>query len=249
MKSQVVEFTEGTLNKSQVYINVPVSENIYIKDISREKEKKKINLYIEKTVKRSIDICGSLIGIVLLIPITLVIYIANKKYGDGGPIFYTQDRIGKDGKMFKIIKYRSMIIGAEIKLKEYLKNNIEAKKEYNKYKKLKNDPRITPIGNFLRRTSLDEFPQFINVLKGDMSLVGPRPYLPEEKDDMGIMYNKIIKRKPGMTGYWQIEGRNNVSFDDRLDMDMKYCNSSSLKLDLKLLLKTVIKVLKREGAM
>ena len=165
-----------------------------------------------------------------------------------GPIFYDQLRIGKNGKVFKMYKYRSMVIGADEKLHKYLEENEEARKEYKKYKKLKNDQRITKVGNFIRRTSLDEFPQFINVLKGDMSLVGPRPYLPREKEDMGEYYDCIIQSRPGVTGYWQIAGRNDVTFEDRLKMDCEYNKKKSLKTDLKLLAKTFLKVVKKEGA-
>ena len=180
---------------------------------------KKVKLYIEKAVKRVIDIIAGLVGTILLIPITIGVYIARKILKeDDGPIFYDQLRIGKNGKIFKMYKYRSMVIGADDKLKEYLAENEEAREEYSKYKKLKKDPRITKLGNFLRKTSLDEFPQFINVLKGDMSLVGPRPYLQREKDDMGEYYKYIIQCKPGITGYWQTTGRSGVTFQDRLKM-------------------------------
>ena len=210
---------------------------------------KKVKLYIEKAVKRVIDIIAGLVGTILLIPITIGIYIARKILKeDNGPIFYDQLRIGKNGKIFKMYKYRSMVIGADDKLKEYLVENEEAREEYSKYKKLKKDPRITKLGNFLRKTSLDEFPQFINVLKGDMSLVGPRPYLQREKDDMGEYYKYIIQCKPGITGYWQTTGRSDVTFDDRLKMDYKYYQNRNLKIDLKLLGKTILNVVKKEGA-
>ena len=210
---------------------------------------KKVKLHIEKAVKRVIDIIAGLVGTILLIPITIGVYIARKILKeDDGPIFYDQLRIGKNGKHFKLYKYRSMVIGADDKLKEYLAENEEAREEYSKYKKLKKDPRITKLGNFLRKTSLDEFPQFINVLKGDMSLVGPRPYLPREKEDMGEYYKYIIQCKPGITGYWQIAGRSNVTFQDRLDLDIKYYETKSLKNDIKILLKTFKKVLGKEGA-
>ena len=210
---------------------------------------KKVKLYIEKAVKRVIDIIAGLVGTILLIPITIGIYIARKMLKeDDGPIFYDQLRIGKGGKYFKLYKYRSMVIGADDKLKDYLAENEEAREEYSKYKKLKKDPRITKLGNFLRKTSLDEFPQFINVLKGDMSLVGPRPYLPREKEDMSEYYKYIIQCKPGLTGYWQIAGRSNVTFQDRLDLDIKYYETKSLKNDIKILLKTFIKVFVKEGA-
>ena len=125
-------------------------------------------------------------------------YILNKINHDDGPVFYVQERIGKNGKKFKMLKYRSMVVGAEEKLKEYLANNKEAEKEFKIYKKLKNDPRITQVGRILRKTSLDEIPQLLNLLDGSMSLVGSRPYLPSEIADMGEYYNIIIKNKPGI---------------------------------------------------
>ena len=211
--------------------------------------KNKIGIKIENIVKRVIDIGGGLIGTITLIPLTIIIYIARiVLHENDGPIFYDQLRIGKNGKVFKMYKYRSMVIGADEKLKKYLEENEEARLEYKKYKKLKNDPRITKVGNFIRKTSLDEFPQFINVLKGDMSLVGPRPYLPREKEDMGEYYTYIIKARPGITGYWQISGRSDVTFADRLKMDCNYIDNKNLKTDIKLLGKTILNVVKKEGA-
>lgn len=223
-----------------------VSESI---PINTEINKKNIKIKIKNIIKRIIDVVGALVGVIALIPLTIIIYITRivLKENDG-PIFYDQLRIGKDGKVFKMYKYRSMVIGADEKLFKYLEENEEARKEYKEYKKLKDDPRITKIGKFLRKTSLDEFPQFINVLKGNMSLVGPRPYLPREKEDMGEYYTYIIKSRPGITGYWQIAGRSDVNFDDRLKMDYDYNKNRSLKTDLKILVKTVLNVIKKEGA-
>ena len=211
--------------------------------------KKNLKIKIENVIKRIIDICGGLIGIIALIPLTIVIYIARIiLHENDGPIFYEQLRIGKNGKTFRLYKYRSMVIGADEKLHKYLEENEEARKEYKEYKKLKNDPRITKVGKFIRKTSLDEFPQFINVLKGEMSLVGPRPYLPREKEDMGEYYNYIIESRPGITGYWQIAGRSDVTFEERLKMDCDYNKNKNLKTDLKILIKTVLNVVKKEGA-
>ena len=234
------------VNKQSFVDANTVSESI---PINTEINKKNIKIKIKNIIKRIIDVVGALVGVIALIPLTIIIYIARivLKENDG-PIFYDQLRIGKDGKVFKMYKYRSMIIGADEKLFEYLKENEEARKEYKEYKKLKDDPRITKIGKILRKTSLDEFPQFINVLKGDMSLVGPRPYLPREKEDMGEYYTYIIKSRPGITGYWQIAGRSDVNFDDRLKMDYDYIKNRSLKTDLKILVKTVLNVIKKEGA-
>lgn len=203
---------------------------------------------LEKILKRMIDIVGSLFGIMALVPLTIGIYIANIIVGDKGPVFYTQERIGKDGKLFKLYKYRSMVVGADEKLQEYLEKNEEAQKEYKEYKKLKDDPRITKVGKFIRKTSLDEFPQFINVFKGEMSLVGPRPYLPREKKDINGYFKYITSVKPGITGLWQTSGRSKTTFVNRLEMDMKYYFRHSLKLDIEILKKTLMDVVRKEGA-
>lgn len=214
----------------------------------KEETRGKTDTKIEVFIKRLIDIVGGLVGILALIPLTIGIYIANLICKDKGPIFYSQNRIGKDGKIFKMYKYRSMVVGADEKLAKYLEENEEAKKEYKKYKKLKHDPRVTKVGEFIRKTSLDEFPQFINVLKGEMSLVGPRPYLEREKEDMNGYYKYIVSCKPGLTGLWQIGGRSDVTFDERIDMDMEYYHNHGLKEDMRILTKTAVKLIKKEGA-
>ena len=229
-------------------VEYEVKENNDIKYLVADKRPNVVLRAINLFFKRIIDIIGAIVGIIFLIPITIGVYIANKKVKDDGPIFFVQERIGKDGKIFKMYKYRSMVVGADEKLEKYLAENPAANAEYRIFKKLKDDPRITKVGDFLRKTSLDEFPQFINVLKGDMSLVGPRPYLPREKDDMGYYFNDIVKCKPGITGFWQVNGRNDVTFDDRLGMDITYFQKTNLLLDIKLLIKTGLKVLRKEGA-
>lgn len=204
---------------------------------------------IYKIFKRIVDILGALFGCIILIPLTIGIFIANVISKDNGPIFYVQKRIGKNGKKFKMIKYRSMVVNADQKLRRYLLDNPEANEEFVKYRKLKEDPRITPIGDFIRKTSLDEFPQFINVLKGDMSLVGPRPYLPREKRAMGKAYKEIIKVKPGLTGPWQVAGRSEISLNERLKMDVEYSNHYSLKNDAKCFFGTFTKIFSKKGAL
>lgn len=194
------------------------------------------------------DFLGGLCGVVLLIPITLVVILFRIKNKEKGPIFYAQDRIGKNGKVFKLYKFRTMVVGADDMLKEYLDTHPEEAIEYKKFKKLKNDPRVTKTGDFLRRTSLDEWPQFINILIGNMSLVGPRPYLLREKEDMGDYYDIIIKARPALTGPWQIAGRSNVTFNDRMEIDKKYISNLGLKNDLLIVFKTVEKVFKSDGA-
>ena len=171
------------------------------------------------------------------------------KLNSKGPVFFIQERIGKDGIPFKCIKFRTMYVNADEILKSYLESNLEAKKEWKKYKKLKrDDPRVTKIGRILRKTSLDELPQVFNVLKGDMTLVGPRPYLPVEVSEMGKYKEIIFKVLPGITGLWQVSGRNNLTFEQRLKLDTWYVLNWSLWLDFIILLKTVKVVLKKEGA-
>ena len=243
------------VNAYKVDGNTYVSEGIETDTENAETEtileKNRIQYYTYLFVKRVFDIVGSVLGIVVLIPVTLVIATTKAilKENDG-PLFYEQLRVGKNGKVFRMYKFRTMCIDADEKLRVYL---LEHKDEenalyYKKYKKLKDDPRVTKFGRFLRKTSIDELPQVINVLKGDMSLVEPRPYLPREKEDMGEYYDCIIQSRPGVTGYWQIAGRNDVTFEDRLRMDYEYNKKKSLKTDLKLLAKTVLKVVKKEGA-
>ena len=236
-------------------MNVNISEDRMVTDetISIQandlKEKINVKLITYKFFKRIIDIIGGLVGVILLIPMTLCIYIARKILKeDDGPIFYEQLRVGKNGKEFRFYKYRSMVMNADEKLGEYLEQNEEARQEYQKYKKLRHDPRITKLGGFLRKTSIDEFPQFINVLKGDMSLVGPRPYLHREIKDMGDNYKIITSVKPGLTGYWQVNGRSETDFETRMKMDIDYIHDRTLWGDTKFLIKTFLKIFVKEGA-
>ena len=231
-------------------INVNSNDDVLTHKVELETPEISKNKIIYKLIKRIVDIIGGLVGTILLIPITIVLYIVTLFYKENkGPLFFEQLRIGKNGKEFRLYKFRSMVMHADEKLWEYLNNNQEAKEEYKKYKKLKEDPRITKLGKFLRKTSLDEFPQFINVLKGDMSLVGPRPYLYREKADMGENYSEIIKVKPGLTGYWQVNGRSDVDFNERTKMDVEYIKDRNLWFDLKILVKTILKVFKKGGAL
>lgn len=200
-------------------------------------------------VGRIIDIILSVIGIFGMILLTPIIWIGNRFCKDKGPIFYSQERIGKDGQTFKMYKFRSMVVGAEEILKEYLYEHEDAREEYNINKKLKNDPRITKMGRIIRKTSIDEVPQFINVLKGEMSLVGPRPYLPQEKCDIGEdNFEYISKLKPGITGLWQVSGRSELTFKQRVELDIDYYEKRSLKLYFKIIKLTIQKVFKKEGA-
>jgi len=219
------------------------TQAVAVKEIDRINDKK----IVYKAVKRVFDIVFSLIGLILLSPVFLIIAVIIK-LDSKGPVFYVQKRIGINGKLFKIYKFRTMVVGADKKLRKYLKENPEASKEYGKYKKLNDDPRTTKIGNFLRKTSLDELPQLINILKGEMSIVGPRPYLLKEKKDMKEFYEPIVTCKPGLTCIWQVSGRSNLSFEQRLKLDMEYLDKRSIWLDLMLILKTFTKILKSEGA-
>ncbi len=232
---------------STVNFNKNIDAEASLQELIVFKRSVKYAKYINLFFKRAMDICGAIVGIVFLIPITIVVAII-ETFIDEGPLFYTQERIGEYGKIFAMYKFRSMVVGADEKLKELLENDEEARKEYKKYKKLTNDPRITKIGKFLRKTSLDEFPQFINVLKGEMSLVGPRPYLTREKKDMGDKYNVIITMKPGITGIWQIQGRSEVSFEERIKLDYEYYQNKNLIYDVKILFKTILSIMKHKGA-
>lgn len=234
-------------------MNANVSEN----EIATENTIVKQNLKDEINVKRSIycifkriiDVFGGIVGIVLLIPVTIGVYIARKILKeDDGPLFYEQLRYGKGGKKFRIYKFRSMCVDADKKLKEYLANNDEARKEFEENQKLKNDPRITQIGDFLRKTSIDELPQLINVLKGEMSLIGPRPIVDGEIEKYGTNKDKFLSVKPGLTGYWAANGRNNITYSERIKMELYYVDNMSFGLDLKIFLKTIVLVIKKEGA-
>lgn len=208
----------------------------------------KARKYSYRTFKRFNDILAGLIGCMLLIPITIVVKIVSIINGDFDSIFFKQERIGKNGKTFNMYKFRSMVPNADDVLKQYLKENKDAAKEYKKMKKLKNDPRVTKIGKFLRKTSLDEVPQFINLLKGDMSLIGNRPYLPREIEDMGDSYHYIILTRPGLTGLWQCTLRSRATFEERLRLESYYSTHVYPSTDFKILLKTVKTVIKKVGA-
>lgn len=211
-------------------------------------EKEKISYFMYLFLKRVFDLVFSFFAIFFMIPLIIIIKIIYILNGDFEPVIFSQLRIGKNGKLFKFYKFRSMIPNADDYLKEYLKNNKEAAREYKINKKLKNDPRVTKIGRFLRDTSIDELPQMINIFKGDMSLIGNRPYLPREKEDIGAYYKDIVKTKPGLSGLWQVSGRSNLTFKDRLKLESYYSNNLSLWLDIKIFFKTILVVLKKNGA-
>ena len=170
----------------------------------------------------------------VLLVLALLIYLES-----GWPVFYKDQRMGKDGKLFSCLKFRTMVSNAEALLQTMLEEELEVREEYSKYHKLRNDPRVTRVGRFLRKTSLDELPQIWNVLRGEMSLVGPRPYLPRESSDIGLPQNKILRVPPGITGPWQVSGRNHVFFSERVEMDERYVRDWSVWLDIVLLARTL----------
>lgn len=226
--------------------NIIVDEAIVQPNI---KEKVEVRKVLYKVVKRLIDILGGLVGCVLLVPITVAVYIARKVLKeDDGPLFYEHLRYGKDGKKFRIYKFRSMCIDADKRLKEYLEQNEEARIEFEENHKLKDDPRITKLGKFIRKTSIDELPQFINVLKGDMSLIGPRPIVDGEIEKYGENKDKFLSVRPGLTGYWAANGRSDITYEERMKMELYYVDNISFKLDIQIFFKTIISVVKKEGA-
>lgn len=194
--------------------------------------------------KRVIDIFGSLIGLTLLSPLFLVVAILMKKDEPHGPIFFSQTRIGKNGKPFKMYKFRSMCVDAEDKLSELLEQNEVEGAMF----KMKEDPRITKVGKVIRKFSIDELPQLWNVLIGEMSLVGPRPPLVREVAVYAEYDKQRLLVKPGCTGLWQVSGRNEVGFDEMVELDLSYIRSMSIKNDLIIMVKTVGVMFKPNGA-
>jgi len=197
-------------------------------------------------VKRWFDIIASSLLLLLLSPLfALLVW---KITRDSGPAIFGHVRVGQNRKPFKCLKFRTMVCNAEAVLTELLDNDAESRAEWEQCFKLKNDPRITCVGNFLRKTSLDELPQLWNVLKGEMSLVGPRPVVKDELTLYGNDLEYYLMAKPGMTGIWQISGRNNVDYDTRVKMDSWYVKNWSLWSDIVILLKTIPGVFCRDGA-
>ncbi|MED4866962.1 MULTISPECIES: sugar transferase [Heyndrickxia] len=205
------------------------------------------NSKIYTVCKRSIDLVISIIGLIIVSPLFLFIGFFYLFGENKGPLIFKQNRVGKGGELFYIYKFRSMIVDADEKLKankvlyqKYLKNNYKLEPE--------EDPRITKLGRFLRKTSLDEIPQLINVIKGDMSLVGPRPVVEEELLEYGERKNEFLSVKPGITGYWQVSGRSNVGYPERVNLELYYVNNQSLLFDLYIFLKTIFMVILKKGA-
>ncbi|KKR88105.1 MAG: Exopolysaccharide biosynthesis polyprenyl glycosylphosphotransferase [Candidatus Curtissbacteria bacterium GW2011_GWA1_41_11] len=209
--------------------------------------------------KRLIDFIGSSIALIIISPV-LVIFVFLVKFSSPGPIFYTPERVGKDGKIFKMFKFRSMrmynIKGNWVHAQKYLEINPSLKRKYQKSSfKLKDDPRVTPIGKILRRLSIDEMPQLVNVLKGNMSLVGPRAYQHDELVHQQKVYPKtrkfvkiILEARPGASGPWQVSGRSFINFDRRVQMDATYVKKKSILYDIWIIIKTPVAMLIGKGA-
>ena len=204
--------------------------------IKNFRKKRTINFY--KLIKKLFDLLFALLFLILLSPLLIIIFLLIK-FSSRGPIFFLQKRIGKNNKSFKCIKFRTMHPEADDILENLLSINKKIKKEFEETHKIKNDPRITNIGNFLRKTSLDELPQLVNVLKGEMSIVGPRPIVSEEKIKYGKNFMKVNSVKPGITGLWQISGRNNLSYKKRIYLDLIYTENINFLLDLRIIIRTV----------
>lgn len=197
------------------------------------KENEEENIHWYCFLKRTMDVICSLAGIMILSPIFLIVTLLIRLESKGSPIF-SQDRVGKNGKIFKMYKFRSMVANAE-ELKDKLcdKNEMDGPMF-----KMKEDPRVTKVGKFIRKTSIDELPQLINILKGDMSLVGPRPSLPKEVVEFEDWMMERLKVKPGLTCYWQVSGRSDIDFKDWMKLDVKYVRERNTLVDIKLVIKT-----------
>jgi lipopolysaccharide/colanic/teichoic acid biosynthesis glycosyltransferase len=197
--------------------------------------------------KRALDIIGAGLGLVVLSPFFLIVALMVR--ADGGPAFFAHQRVGRGGKLFGCLKFRSMVIDSQARLEALLVNDPAARAEWEATRKLKNDPRITRIGRFLRSTSLDELPQLINVLRGEMSLVGPRPVQEAEIDRYyGASAAHYMAVRPGITGLWQVSGRSETSYESRVALDVAYVSRPSMIADLTILLRTPVAVLSRRGA-
>ena len=224
--SETTENIETTSLRTQSNVQTKISKKVYIK------------------VKRVIDVILASIALILLSPLFAIIAIAIK-IDSKGPVFFAHKRIGKNGNIIKLYKFRSMVINAEELIKSFTP---EQMREYKENYKLTNDPRITKIGKFLRKTSLDELPQLINIINGDLSIIGPRPVVADELEKYGVNKDKFLSVTPGLTGYWAANGRSNTTYEQRMEMELYYIDNLSLKMDIKVFFKTILSVLKKEGA-
>lgn len=223
---ETTENIETTSLRTQSDVKTKISKKVYIK------------------IKRVIDVIFASIALILLSPVFAIIAIAIK-IDSKGPVFFTHKRIGKNGNIIKLYKFRSMVINAEELIKSFTP---EQMREYKENYKLTNDPRITKVGKFLRKTSLDELPQLINIINGDLSIIGPRPLVADELEKYGVNKDKFLSVTPGLTGYWAANGRSNTTYEQRMEMELYYIDNLSLKMDIKVFFKTILSVLKKEGA-
>jgi exopolysaccharide biosynthesis polyprenyl glycosylphosphotransferase len=234
------------------------SNPVFYPDLSKQSNRRRVS----GAFKRAIDIIGSILALLLLSPVLLMIAVAIKA-GSKGPVFFRQQRLGQHGQPFVFFKFRSMKVGNDASVhKEYVKKLISGTAERHKSNgngngnsnghgvfKLTQDSRITRVGSFLRRTSLDELPQFYNVLKGEMSLVGPRPPIPYEVENYDVWHRRrLLEAKPGITGLWQVSGRSRVTFDEMVRLDLRYARTWSPWMDIKILIRTPLAVFLGEGA-
>ena len=226
MTSETTENMETTSLRTQSNVKTKISKKVYIK------------------IKRVIDVIFASIALILLSPVFAIIAIAIK-IDSKGPVFFAHKRIGKNGKIIKLYKFRSMVINAEELIKSFTP---EQMREYKENYKLTNDPRITKVGKFLRKTSLDELPQLINIINGDLSIIGPRPVVADELEKYGTNKDKFLSVTPGLTGYWAANGRSNTTYEQRMEMELYYIDNLSLKMDIKVFFKTILSVVKKEGA-
>ena len=223
---ETTENIETTSLRTQSDVKTKISKKVYIK------------------IKRVIDVILASVALILLSPLFAIIAIAIK-IDSKGPVFFAHKRIGKNGKIIKLYKFRSMVINAEELIKSFTP---EQMREYKENYKLTNDPRITKVGKFLRKTSLDELPQLINIINGDLSIIGPRPVVADELEKYGENKDKFLSVTPGLTGYWAANGRSNTTYEQRMEMELYYIDNLSLKMDIKVFFKTILSVLKKEGA-
>ena len=224
--SETTENIETTSLRTQSDVKTKISKKVYIK------------------IKRVIDVILASVALILLSPVFAIIAIAIK-IDSKGPVFFAHKRIGKNGNIIKLYKFRSMVINAEELIKSFTP---EQMREYKENYKLTNDPRITKVGKFLRKTSLDELPQLINIINGDLSIIGPRPLVADELEKYGVNKDKFLSVTPGLTGYWAANGRSNTTYEQRMEMELYYIDNLSLKMDIKVFFKTILSVLKKEGA-
>ncbi|MFZ2890863.1 sugar transferase [Sulfuricurvum sp.] len=233
------EFTNKFLNRCHIEFN---EKNFEVYNSIQHNSMKLIG-------KRMFDFWFSAFTLLMLSPIFVILAGLIKYNSPEGPIFFGHKRIGKDGKFFRVYKFRTMVPNAEQRLKKLLDENPDIRAEYEKDFKLKVDPRVVPgIGDFMRRSSLDELPQFFNSLIGDMSVVGPRPIVEDEVGKYGKYAIKLYSVKPGVTGLWQVSGRNDISYDERVALDMEYIDKQSPMIDLKIIFQTVMVMVFRKGA-